>query len=79
MNIKRAGLIIGIIFGAILALLGLLWFLQGADIVHIQPILCVANCQPITGVSPVWQMVGAIAFLAGTLATYMCARLIKRI
>ncbi len=43
--------IIAALLGTILALLGLLWFLQGSDLVHIKPILCFANCQPITGKS----------------------------
>ena len=38
-----------ILFGVALTLLGLLWLLQGADLVHIRPILCVANCTPLEG------------------------------
>lgn len=57
--------IIAIVCGAILAALGILWFLQGSDIVHIRPILCVANCEPITGHTPLWQVIGAVAFIAG--------------
>jgi len=54
-----------LIIGVILAFLGLLWFLQGSDIVHLKPILCFANCEPITGKSPLWQAVGAIICFAG--------------
>lgn len=54
-----------IIVGTIATLLGLLWFLQGSDIVHLQPILCFANCEPITGKSPLWQVIGAIVFVIG--------------
>ena len=51
--------------GVIMSFLGLLWFLQGSDIVHLQPILCFANCEPITGKSPLWQVIGAITFVIG--------------
>lgn len=53
------------ISGVIAILLGLLWFLQGSDIVHLQPILCFANCEPITGKSLLWQAIGAITFVVG--------------
>jgi len=59
--------IIAIIFGTIILLLGSLWFLQGSDLIHIKPILCFANCQPITGGSTVWQIVGAIVFIVGAI------------
>ena len=62
--------IIAIFFGTLLSLLGLLWFLQGSDLVHIKPILCFANCEPITGKSLTWQIAGAIFFIVGALLTY---------
>lgn len=62
MNKKQ---IVAIIFGIISSLLGLLWFLQGSDLVHIKPILCFADCQPIIGKSFQWQIVGAITFIVG--------------
>jgi uncharacterized membrane protein len=58
------------VFGIILALLGLLWFLQGSDVVHIKPILCFANCVPLTGKSLQWQIIGAITFCAGVILIY---------
>jgi hypothetical protein len=51
--------------GVILAALGVLWFLQGADLVHIKPILCFADCDPVVGGSVQWQIQGAIAFVTG--------------
>lgn len=51
--------------GTVLALLGLLWILQGADVVRIRPILCVADCQPITDGSPGWLAVGVVTLVAG--------------
>jgi LPXTG-motif cell wall-anchored protein len=53
------------VLGAVLLLLGLLWTLQGADVVRIQPILCVADCQPITGGSPAWLAIGVVTIVAG--------------
>ena len=44
-----------ILFGVALTLLGLLWLLQGADLVHIRPILCVTNCTPLEGGSVGWM------------------------
>jgi hypothetical protein len=54
-----------LLFGILLTLLGLLWFLQGSDIIRLRPILCVANCEPLTGRSLLWQVVGAIVFIGG--------------
>jgi putative Ca2+/H+ antiporter (TMEM165/GDT1 family) len=62
--------IISIISGIIFSLLGLLWFLQGSDLVHVKPILCFANCEPITGKSLTWQITGAIFFIVGALLIY---------
>lgn len=67
MNKKK---MIAIIFGVVLLSLGLLWFLQGSDLVHIKPILCFANCEPITGRSITWQIVGAVVFIAGASTVY---------
>jgi hypothetical protein len=71
MNKKQ---IIAIIFGIIISLLGLLWFLQGSDLIHIKPILCFADCQPITGKSLQWQIMGAIAFVIGAIIIYRCLK-----
>ncbi|MEV5768125.1 hypothetical protein AB0L34_26620 [Micromonospora sp. NPDC052213] len=51
--------------GTALALLGLLWMLQGTDLIRIRPILCVADCQPVTGGSPGWLAAGVVAFVVG--------------
>jgi hypothetical protein len=61
-NWKR---ITAIVIGSILILLGILWFLQGSDLVHIDPILCFANCEPLVGGSIEWQIQGAVAFVIG--------------
>jgi hypothetical protein len=51
--------------GVFVAALGLLWSFQGAGLVHLRPILCVSNCEPITGTSPAWLVAGVIAVLVG--------------
>ena len=68
MKIKQ---IIAIVTGIILVLVGGLWFLQGSDIVHIKPILCAADCTPITGHMPQWQIIGALTCLAGGFLVYI--------
>ena len=64
MTIKRIALLF---LGIILTLLGLLWFLQGSDIVHMKPLLCFANCEPIVGKSLQWQIIKTITFIVGVL------------
>lgn len=54
-----------VVVGMVLVLLGLLWILQGADVVRMGPILCVANCQPITGGSPGWLAMGVVTLVVG--------------
>ncbi|HEY6926558.1 MAG TPA: hypothetical protein VI653_23945 [Steroidobacteraceae bacterium] len=57
-----------ILLGVVLTLLGLLWLLQGADLLHVRPILCVANCKPVEGGSIGWMTAGAIVLVLGLLA-----------
>ena len=64
--------------GVVLMLLGLLWLLQGADLVHVRPILCVANCRPVTGGSVAWLAAGIIAFLIGLLLAAVGTRHLHR-
>ena len=54
-----------ILFGVALTLLGLLWLLQGADLINIRPILCVANCKPLEGRSVGWMTAGALLLVVG--------------
>ena len=56
-----------ILFGVALTLLGLLWLLQGADLVHIRPILCLANCTPLEGGSVGWMTAGTLVLVVGVL------------
>ncbi len=51
--------------GVIITLLGLLWILQGAAIIQICPILCIAECECITGGSLFWEAAGAVTMVIG--------------
>lgn len=53
-----------LVVGVALALLGLLWFLQGAGVVHVRPILCVSDCKPVEK-SVGWLIAGVVACMAG--------------
>lgn len=53
--------------GTVLVLLGALWSLQGADLVHIKPLLCFANCEPLVGGSIGWLVAGLVALVIGVL------------
>ena len=66
--------IVGVLVGVFITFLGLLWFLQGAAIIQMRPILCVANCEPIVGRSPFWAATGVIAFIIGIVVVLFSAR-----
>lgn len=61
---------VSIFIGIIFISLGSLWFLQGSDIVHLNPILCFANCEPITGKSILWQIIGVVFAVLGIFIIY---------
>lgn len=61
----RAKTLVTTIIGIAITLLGLLWFLQGADLVHVSPILCVADCEPLVGGSVGWLIAGLAGMTAG--------------
>lgn len=58
------------ILGVILALLGTLWVVQGLGIIQLGPILCVADCEPITGRSMQWTVIGMITLFVGTVIVW---------
>lgn len=66
--------IAGMLVGAFIAFLGILWFLQGTGILHIRPIVCVADCEEIVGTSPSWAIAGAVALILGVLIAVVSAR-----
>jgi hypothetical protein len=61
-----------------IALLGLLWLLQGADVLHVRPLLCVADCEPVVGGSTTWLVTGGVAMLAGIIVIRRGIRLRRR-
>jgi hypothetical protein len=69
--------LVAALVGIVVALLGLMWFLQGAGILQLCPVLCVANCECITGGSPFWEAAGAIAFVIGILIAVVSVRGIR--
>jgi len=67
-------LIAVVVLGIAAMLLGMLWFLQGAGIVYLRPILCVADCEVITEKSLQWQAIGVVTFVVGAIIVGACAR-----
>jgi hypothetical protein len=59
---------IAFVVGVISILLGGLWLLQGLGAVHIRPILCFADCEPIQGASRAWAITGLLTLTAGAIA-----------
>ena len=57
--------VLKIVFGIVLVSIGLLWSLQGADLIRMKPILCLANCEPLVGGSITWLIVGIVAMGVG--------------
>lgn len=62
------------IFAALLVALGGLWTVQGAGIVHIKPILCVADCTELRGASVQWLATGILAIAVGGGLWYLAHR-----
>jgi hypothetical protein len=56
---------VGVIIGVIIALFGLMWFLQGAGLLIVCPMLCFVDCECVTGGSLFWEIIGAITFIIG--------------
>ncbi|WJZ01760.1 hypothetical protein [Corynebacterium freiburgense] len=57
--------ILHVFFGAILASIGLLWFLQGMHLIETQPLLCIDTCQKVASSSLVWTIIGAFTLALG--------------
>jgi hypothetical protein len=60
--------------GVIAVLLGGLWLVQGLGLVTIPPILCVADCETLTGPSTVWTIAGLVLLLVGAAAIVLAGR-----
>ena len=56
------------ILGLLALSLGALWVLQGTGLIHIRPILCVAQCEEIQGPSLVWAVAGLVLAAIGAWA-----------
>lgn len=63
--------------GLALSGVGILWFLQGSDLVHIDPIACVGDCEPIVGHHPEWQVAGVVAVSVGAAAAALATRKLR--
>ncbi len=66
----RIGNIAILVLGGIAVLLGGLWLLQGLGLVTIEPILCVAECEPLDGPAPFWAAIGFVLFAAGAFGVF---------
>jgi hypothetical protein len=73
---KKVGLLAAVrcVGGVISALLGGLWLLQGLGLVHVRPILCFANCEPLQGASAVWAIAGFVVLTAGVAVAFFVLR-----
>lgn len=74
---KQIAGVAGALIGAFIAFLGLFWTLQGTGILQIRPVYCVTNCEEIVGVSPLWAIAGAIAFIIGIIIIVMSVRHVR--
>ena len=64
--------------GIIAILLGLLWFLQGAAIIQMCPVLCFADCECLIGGSLLWEILGLIVLFIGIGVVYLGFRSSKK-
>ena len=62
------------IFAVLLIALGMLWALQGAGLVHLKPIACVADCTELVGPSAQWLVTGLATVAAGGALWYFARR-----
>jgi hypothetical protein len=67
------------VFAGALIVLGALWTLQGAGIVHLKPILCVADCTELQGASGQWLATGIGVVAVGFLLAYLARRRAKKV
>ncbi len=66
------------VFAGMLIALGALWSLQGAGVVHVKPIMCVADCTELQGASGQWLATGIGAIALGLLLWYLAGRRARR-
>ena len=61
-------------FAVSLVALGALWSVQGAGIVHLKPLLCVADCTELQGASLQWLATGIGCIAVGVGLWYFARR-----
>lgn len=61
-------------FAVLLIALGTLWSLQGAGLIHVKPIACVADCTELRGPSGQWLVTGLLTIAAGVGLWYFARR-----
>ena len=66
------------VFAGVLIALGALWSLQGAGVMHVKPILCVADCAELQGASGQWLATGIGAIVFGLVLWYLASRRAKK-
>ena len=66
------------LLGVIVGLLGMLWVVQGLGIIQIDPILCAGDCEPITGRSVQWTIIGALTLFVGSVSVWAGLRRVNR-
>ena len=54
--------------------LGALWSLQGAGVLHVKPVLCVADCAELQGASVQWLATGIGAIALGLVLWFLARR-----
>ena len=62
------------VVAGLLIALGALWSLQGAGLVHVKPLLCVADCAELQGKSGQWLVSGLAAIAVGAALWYFARR-----
>ena len=54
-----------LVVSVVVVLLGGLWLMQGLGLITVQPVRCVADCEPMVGPSATWALAGIVAVAAG--------------
>ncbi len=62
------------VFAGLSIALGLLWASQGAGIVHLKPLLCVADCTEVQGASAQWLLTGIVSVAVGIVVWFLARR-----
>lgn len=67
------------VLAAVFMALGALWALQGAGIVHVKPILCVADCTELQSASGQWLLTGIGTIAIGVALWFWARRRAKKL